>query len=206
MLELKTVPDADRWVVRSRAAGQLNHAVIVMAASGTVAAACLVLLAIISGRATVGLSWLLLVALPTVLAGQLWMITWARQRQTDLVPGRRTFLRLFGGSPAAFFFGPLHRRVAWPLLGVAVCGWVAGMAAVNVLGEGHPGDPTPTCTTVLETRETVRCVSQQAWDRAEAAEQQMVGGLFMGFYALHTGAALGLRQARTAVARLAAPP
>lgn len=108
--ELKTVPDADAWIVRSAAAGRLNSAVLRMAAAGMVAAGSLVLLAAISSRPTISVRWVLVVAVPVMVVGQLWMIAWGRARldvpcrlgspfvRGPLLPPRPSSARYPGGS------------------------------------------------------------------------------------------------------------
>lgn len=198
-MELESPAGPDAWTVTSERAGRLNRAVLALAAAGVLAAATVTALAVLLGRPTPGVGWLLVGGVPALIAGQLWMIACMRQRQAR-EPGARA-PRVTWSSPSEFFFGPLRWTVAWPLLALAVCGWLAGAASFAGLEDGSPGPATATCATVLENHGSQTCVSRDEWNRAGAYEQQLAGGVLMAFFALHAGAALGLREARADAAR-----
>ena len=94
-------------------------------------------------------------------------------------------------SPRRFFFGDLHRPVAYVLLTVAFGGWLMAMSSFSHLWGGGPAPGQPGCPYALDNHGSITCVTKGTYDEAGAAEQSLAGGVALAFYCVHLGAALG---------------
>jgi hypothetical protein len=137
---------------------------------------------------------LLIVAIPMIAIGQLWSIAVINTRMPRPTGGWRDRIRtskLMSRNPRTFFFGNLPSRFGRPLLALAFLGWLSAVTAFPSLAKGGPADAGDGCAYRLSNHGSYSCVSQQTYQHAGAGEQRFASGILLGFFALHTGAALG---------------
>lgn len=99
------------------------------------------------------------------------------------------------------YFGPLDRRATRVVTGLCVIGVLSFITGIFFTFHGSPLGPGGGCAYRLSSHGVVTCVSASAYRLAGAAQQRMVAGIFLFFYAMHCYAAL----ASSGFARLAAP-
>jgi hypothetical protein len=159
---------------------------------GTAAAICLflTLATLIRQRAIPGLTVLLIVAIPLLIAGQLWTILSIRARRGGWSRGTKRWSPVVA-DPRRFFFGELRSDVATGLLLPAFGGWLAAMTAFSALANGGPDGGDASCPYRLTQHAVHSCVSKAEYDRAGAGEQRLTAGFLLAFFSLHAGAALG---------------
>jgi hypothetical protein len=141
-----------------------------------------------------GVTGLLLPAIPTIAVGQLWAIALISLRTPRRTSGGRDRMRASQasrGNPRAFFFGNLPSRFGRPLLALAFLGWLSAMTAFPALIDGGPAGARDGCPYRLSNHGSYTCVSRQTYEHAGAGEQRFASGILLGFFAIHTGAALG---------------
>jgi hypothetical protein len=177
------------WLTRSPKAAAIGR-VIACVAAGCASGAFLVgLLALLRDKP---LSWagvLLVPAVPALAVGQVWTIAQINARLPSSGRWRERIRMQRSMSPRAFFFGDLSRRVAGPLLGIAFAGWLSAMTALP--SQGATAASAPGCPYRLDDHGPTTCVSKRTYEHVGAGEQRFASGILLGFFAIHTGAALG---------------
>lgn len=160
------------WLLRSPLARRLGIAIATGAATAAVIATALALATLISGRATSGLTPLVIPAVANLVVGQLWMI--ALQRAHHQLPAKRES-RL--SKVRSWFGGDLPLAVAIAIATVAFAGMLMATTAVPALSDSSTAG------------------------QDEAAWQRMFTGMLAFFFAVHAGVALGAvrssRQTKT---------
>jgi len=183
------------WLTRSLVALSLGRFISYAAAACATGALLINATALIRDKPLHGITILLLPALPTLVLGQLWAIGLINAR----LPPRRTAdwreriraSRSLGMNPRAFFFADVPSRLANPLLGLAFAGWLSAMTAFPSLTHGGPAGSGGGCPYRLSNHGSYRCVSRATYEHAGAGEQRFASGILLGFFTMHTGAALG---------------
>ena len=143
-----------------------------------------------------GLAVLAIVAIPLLIAGQLWTIAviWSRKTSTlrrRPVAGHLEFLRLV--------FGPLNPAAVAVIVVVFVAAWLAAMSGFSAVTRGGPTAPSADCPYRRQNHTGYTCVSKADYDRAGAGEQRIFAGVLLCFLSMHTGTALSvLARRRTA--------
>jgi uncharacterized protein DUF2510 len=182
------------WLARSRRALFLGRFIAYAAAACAAGALLINLTALIRDKPIHGIAILLLPAVPTLAVGQVWMIALINARMPRRTGGWRDRMRAsqsVGLNPRTFFFGDFPTRLAYPFLGLAFVGWLSAMTAFPALTNGGPGGASHGCPYTLDNHGTYTCVSKQTYEHAGAGEQRLATGILLGFFAIHTGAALG---------------
>jgi hypothetical protein len=158
----------------------------IMAITGVAAAAALVVVldSAISARPLPGLQFALVPAVPVLIVGQLWTIVVMRRLRREYSRPR------FPGGTIWLLFSPLPGRAALTLFVVFVAGWLSGLTAPSDLTNGVPS-PTdnPSCPYMIDNQGSVTCISKATYLLAEAAQQRLVAGVMLVFFAFHFGAA-----------------
>ena len=140
-----------------------------------------------------GVAILLVPAIPTLAVGQLWtmaVLSAGTPRNTGGRPHRMRARRATNANPQAFF-GDLPSRLGRTLLALAFLGWLSAAAAFPALLHGGPAGAGDGCPYRLSSHGRYTCVSRQTDHHAGAGEQRLASGVLLGFFAIHTGAALG---------------
>jgi hypothetical protein len=65
------------------------------------------------------------------------------------------------------------------------------MTAFPALAHGGPAGARGGCAYRLNNHGSYTCVSRQTYEHAGAGEQRFASGIMLGFFAIHSGAALG---------------
>lgn len=187
-------------MTRSPRALSLGRFISYAAAACAVGALLINATALIRDKPLHGIAILLLPAVPTLALGQVWMIALINARMPRRTGGWRERMRAsqsLGMNPRTFFFGDFPAKLAYPLLGLAFVGWLSAMTAFPALTDGGPSSARHGCPYTLDNHGTYTCVSKQTYEHAGAGEQRFASGILLGFFALHTGAALaGVRRRR----------
>lgn len=188
------VTDWRGWLARSPRARTIGRVISYAAAAGAAGALVVDVTALIRDKPLPGLAIVFLLATPVLGCGQLWAIAQMNARVPrlsgkwrDQWRARRSLSR----NPRNFLFGSLPARLAYPLLGVALAGWLSAMTAIPVIAGGAPDGAQHGCAYTLDSRGGVKCVTKQAYEHAGAGVQRFASGILLAFFALHTGAALG---------------
>ncbi len=101
-------------------------------------------------------------------------------------PGRR---RSISGD-LRLSFGPLDRRVTGAVGALCVIGFLSFVTGIIFTFHGGPAGSGGGCAYRLQGHGIYTCVSKTAYDLAGAAQQRMVAGICLFFYAIHFYAAL----------------
>jgi hypothetical protein len=92
-------------------------------------------------------------------------------------------------------FGPLDRRVTGAVGVLCVIGFLSFITGIFFTFHGGPAGPGGGCAYRLQGHGIYTCVSKTAYDLAGAAQQRMVAGIFLFFYAMHFYAAAASSKA-----------
>lgn len=176
-------------ILQSPAARWVSGVVVVVATLGASIAGAVGVLALLRGRPVDGVTWFLLPAIPTLLLGQLWMITYGWARMPPRRWGEKQDISWATYSPRRFFFGELQRPLSYLLLTLATSGWLLGMTSFASLAHGGPAGSRANCPYVLNNHGSLSCVTQKDYEEAGAAEQRLAAGVLLAFYSLHLGSA-----------------
>lgn len=180
------------WLMR-RGAAWISRVVVVVASVGATVSATFAVLALVRHRPAIGVDWLVIPAVATLLLGQLWMIRCVRARTPDRRAGEPRTVDGTAWNPRDYFFGELKESRAYALLALAGAGWLLAMTAFG--GQGSPTAPRDDCRFPLNNRGEVTCVTEPVYAEAGAAQQRCAAGILLAFYSLHLGAAAGALQA-----------
>ena len=182
------------WLARDPAARRVADVLTVADAIGIAVTVTLIAATAILGHAVGGLTLLLVPAIPLLVAGQLWGILVGIARRPP--GGGRRARAGATGSPVdslRMLFGPVDRRVARAVTALAVIGWLSFLTGIFFTGDGSPAGPVRGCPYREVNHGVYSCVSRSAYDLAGAAEQRMVAGCFLFFFAMHLSAAVASR-------------
>jgi len=186
------------WSPKAQTAGR----VIACAAALCAAGAFLVIVAVlIREKPLNGVTLLLIPAIPTLAIGQLWTIALLNARTPRYTGGWRDRMRASRatkGNPQALFFRDLPSWLGRTLLALAFLGWLSAATAFPSLMHGGPAGAGDGCAYRLSSHGRYTCVSHQTYQHAGASEQRLASGVLLGFFAIHTGAALGGLRRRPA--------
>jgi hypothetical protein len=177
------------WPGGRRAAQTLTVADAVAIAVALV----LIVATLVVGRPLSGVSLLLGPGIVLLIVGQIGAILVLRARRPPRT-GRR-FLpdpsrgRSIGGDLRAYF-GPLDRRVTRAVAALCVIGLLSFITGIIFTIHGSPAGSGAGCAYRLQAHGIYTCVSETAYHLAGAAQQRMVAGIFLFFYAFHFYAAL----------------
>jgi Protein of unknown function (DUF2510) len=183
------------WIASSGTARRIGVLIGVLAGVGVLATATIVVAVLVRERPVSFVSAGLLVGIPTLIAGQLWMIGLGMSRQPPRPRGFQARIRgswsLRQVSPVKLFFGDLDSRLVTLCFGLFVAGWLAAVTAFPSLTNGGPASAGNGCRYRLSNHGSYTCVSKRTYQAAGAAEQRLAAGVLLAFYAIHAGAALG---------------
>ena len=163
------------WLTQSEGAHRLGIVLAVATALGALGATIVAVMVLRRDKPLDGLGILLLLAIPTVAVGQLWMLGQIETRSGSLA------------NPMRLFFGDLSRTIAVPLLAMAVLGVIlAVMAAGPLLGNGNRSE----CPYELVKDGTRICVTKSEYERTTTHGQRFASGGLLALFSLQFGAAL----------------
>lgn len=186
--------DTRAWLARSPKARTVGRLVACAAATCATGALIIDAAALIRGKPLNGIAVLLVPAIPTLVVGQLWAIGVLQTRMGRRTGGRGDRMRAsqaMSWNPRSFFFGDLPSRFARPLLALAFLGWLSAVTAFPAFTNGGPAGSGGGCAYRLNSHGSFTCVSLRTYEHAGAGEQRFASGVLLGFFAIHTGAALG---------------
>ena len=195
------------WIVDSGGAVRVGRTVCAAVAVGLLVAAAILLANFGRGRATDGITFLLALAIPTLVAGQVWAIAniIARGNRAD---GGRPRWHLRGGGwidLRRLFFDGLPGWLALGFCAMFVVSWVIGSKAFPAITSGTPAPPTQHCPYRQTEGGNYTCVSRSMFIAADAGEQRFVAAAFAGFYAIQLAVGAGeLGRRRAAASRVLA--
>lgn len=181
------------WLDLSDRARRLGRCIAFATGVCALGAAMIGLLALARNKPLPGVAILLVLAVPLLGVGQLWMIglMWARQpRVSGGWRERQRARRDVSLSPIRFFFGDLSSRIAVPIMVVAFLGWLSAMTAFGSISHGGPAGAGNGCAYRLDSHGVHTCVTKTVYERAGAGEQRFASGILLVFFSLHFGAAL----------------
>jgi hypothetical protein len=179
--------------------GRRGARILVVADAAAIAVAVTLIAAtLILGRPIGGVALLLGPGILLLVVGQVAAIVVMRARRPSRTgrrfssdPGRR---RSISGDLRATF-GPLDRRVARAVGALCVIGFLSFITGIIFTFHGGPAGSGGGCAYRLQGHGIYTCVSKTAYDLAGAAQQRMVAGIFLFFYAMHIYAALASGKA-----------
>ena len=190
------------WILDSRGALRVGRAVCATLAVGLLAAIAILGVNFGRGRATDGITWLLALAIPTLVAGQVWAIAvlLARLNRAEGGPPRWYWPgRTTGWPDPRRLFEGLPWWLAAVSLALFVAFWTIGSRAFPAITSGTPASPTRHCRYRLTESGNYTCVSRAKFVAADAGEQRFVTACFAGFYTFQLAiAAAELRRRRAA--------
>jgi hypothetical protein len=162
---------------------RLASALAILAATGAAVCIVVVIVTLITQRPIPGVGFILIPAIPLLMAGQLLAIAWFyRWRRRDRWSMLRWLAEGLGGVGLA------------AILAACTAGWITAATSFGPLRNGGPAPATTSCSYVLRQHDVDICASRQEFERAGAAEQRVVAGILLAFFAMHTGAALARRR------------
>ena len=194
------------WITTARSAQRVGAVIALLAGVAAAVTAVVIVADLVRAEPVANLDGLLIVGVPLVAVGQVWMIALISARSPALPGGWAARMRRGVGSqrmnlrnPRTFLFGDLDPVPAWSLLVLFLLGWVSAITAIYLIVGGNPAGAGNGCAYRLDDHGVYSCVSRTTYLRAGAGVQRFAAGILLGFYALHTGAALGgLRRHRAA--------
>ena len=181
-------PERESWATHSPKAVVAGRVIACASAACTVGAVFVNLTALLRAKPIHGVGVLLVPAIPVLIVGQLWAIAvigGGRTRRPLTWQGRSL------NNARSFFFKSLPRKIATPLLCLAFLGWLSAMTAAVTTAPWGPASPGDGCAYRLGNHGSYKCVSHAEYDRTAAGVQRFASGILLGFFTLHTGAALG---------------
>ena len=183
-----------RWLAQSPRAQTIGR--LIGCAAGACAAGAVIIgaTALIRDKPLHDIAILLVPAIPVLAIGQLWAIALINARMPRRTGGWRDRMRAsqpLSRNPSTFFFGDLPARLTRPLLALAFLGWLSAMTAFPGLTNGGPAGSGDGCRYRPDNHGSYTCVSQHTYEHAGAGEQRFASGIMLGYFAIHTGAALG---------------
>ena len=137
---------------------------------------------------------LLVVAVPTVAIGQIWMIALIGNRRMGQRTGGWRSRRPSASvsyDPRKFLFGDLPLRAGTAFLVLFLAGFLSAMSAFAASGGSEPVGSSAGCPYRLNNGGTVTCVSRDTYDHVRASIQRFPAGILLGFFSLDAGVALG---------------
>jgi hypothetical protein len=149
---------------------------------------------LIAGRPLGGLNLLLAPGILLLIVGQVCAIVLVRARRLSGTGRRR-----YRGSGSISqdldsYFGPLDRRAAVAVTVLCFVGLLSFITGIFFTFHGSPVGPGGGCAYRLSSHGVTTCVSASAYRLAGAAQQRMVVGIFVFFYAIHVYAALAASE------------
>ncbi|HEY8717015.1 DUF2510 domain-containing protein [Pengzhenrongella sp.] len=180
------------WLIGSSTAVLFGRLAMAVAGSGAVLATAVVLLTVVRARPLHGLGAVLIVAVPALVAGQVWCLAVQEARfpargKGSSRPGIAAKTRRANAQQMAF--GPLPRRAVQVLKIIHTLAFLAAMSAVPFIWRGGPSGGTPECPHPLNNHGTLRYVSLTTYQHAGAGEQRFAAAVFVGFFVLHLACA-----------------
>jgi hypothetical protein len=182
--QLSDQTSSNSWILTSPTSLIIERVLAVVEGCAVLVCGAVVLHAVLVDRPIDGLQPLLLVGLPLLVVGQLWLI---------IVGNSRGFLR-FGSqmgerpertSGEQLLLGGLPRQGRVVFLGVTSLVGLAVATAVPGIIKRNPGVPRPACPWPLVNHGTVTCVSHAAYLHAGSSIQRFVVGILMEFFLYH---------------------
>ena len=179
--------------------GRRGARILAVADAAAIAVAVtLIAASLILGRPMGGVALLLGPGILLLVVGQVAAIVVMRARRPSRTgrrfssdPGRR---RSISGDLRSSF-GPLDRRVTTAVGALCVIGFLSFITGIIFTFHGGPAGSGGGCAYRLEGHGIYTCVTKSAYDLAGAAQQRMVAGIFLFFYAMHLYAALASSKA-----------
>jgi hypothetical protein len=174
--------------------GQRSARVLAVAdAIAIVVALVLIIATVAIGRALGGVDLLLGPGILLLIVGQVCAIVVMRARRPPRTGRRhpRGIRRQRSiGQDLNRYFGPADPRATRVVAALCVIGVLSFITGIFFTFHGSPLGPGGGCAYRLSSHGVVSCVSQTAYELAGAAQQRMVAGIFLFFYAMHFYAAL----------------
>lgn len=197
------------WILDSRGALRVGRAVCAAVAAGPFVAAAILVANFTRGRAIDGITLLLALAIPTLVAGQVWAIAilLARLNRAEGGPPRWHWPgRGIGWPDPRRLFEGLPWRLAALFAALFIVSWEIGSKAFPAITSGTPAPPSRHCRYRLTEGGTYTCVSRAKFVAADSGEQRLVAAAFAGFYTFQlaiSAAELRRRRAATSLQVLA---
>jgi hypothetical protein len=167
-------------------------------AAAIAVAVTLIAASLILGRPIGGVALLLGPGVLLLIVGQVAAIVVIRARRPSPTGRRfssdRARRRSISGD-LRLSFGPLDRRVTGMVGALCVIGFLSFITGIIFTFHGGPAGPGGGCAYRLQAHGIYTCVSKTTYDLAGAAQQRMVAGIFLFFYAMHFYAALASSKA-----------
>jgi len=190
-----TAPAWRQWITTSRTATRISWALAILASVAAAVCTTIIVADLVRQQPIDGVSGLLVIGGPLLVAGQLWMIGLGNARRPPSAGGRSRWHPVWARpsfrTTRALFFGDLDARVAAVVLALAILGWLSAVTAFPFITGGGPADPGGGCLYRLAEHGTYSCVSRTTYEHAGAGVQRFASGILLAFYSVHAGAALG---------------
>lgn len=159
-------------------------------ALGFAVAAAIVIADLVRDREITGLTFLLILAVPTLAAGQIWGIAILLARQDPATAPRGWMRRRsMERDPRRFFFKGLPLPQANALLALAFLAGVSASTAAPHFSSGTPTSPSRRCPYRLEEGGDYTCVSRSTYLAAGAASQRFATSILGAFFVIQFGIA-----------------
>jgi hypothetical protein len=193
--------DSDPWLITSPTSLLIDRFFVFLDGAAVVIALAVVLSDIVRRKPVNGLALLLVVGIPLIFFGQLWVIVVSIARGPQSA-GRRLSERLglTGNQPSQMsrLFAGLPRFAVVGVFAAFGLGWLSAITAFSSATNGSPATPgTSHCAWPVSNHGVTTCVTHVAYLQAGAALQRFAAGILMGFFVIHFGVLLSETRRRS---------
>lgn len=190
--ELPTKDDGSNpWILSSPSSLKIDRLLFFCDSVAVIITGLIVVHALVWNRPLSGVTPLLIVGIPLLVFGQVWMLIALNARRPKPSERRGPFNRLgLSGEGSTFFFEGLSKRERYMAFGTFIAGWLAGATAFPSISNGGPGTPTTGCPWPLVNHGVRTCVSQSAYLAAGVGLQRFAVGVLLGFFSIHAASSL----------------
>jgi hypothetical protein len=183
---------ANAWILTSPASLKVERLLLPCDSVAVFVTASIVIHALVWNRP---LSWatpLLIVAVPLLALGQVWMVLALTARRPRRVRNGliRRFDQLGLSGEKAIAFGGLTKREKTLSYGAFFAGWLAAITAFPSISNGSPATPNSGCPWPLVNHGIQTCVSHSAYLASGVGLQRFAVGILLAFFSAHAASNL----------------
>jgi len=179
------------WILTSPSSLRIDQLLFICDSVAAIIAASITVHALVWNRSLSGVAPLLIIGIPLLAFGQVWMLIALNARRPKRSERRGPFNQLgLSGEGSTFFFEGLSKRERYVAIGVFFAAWLSAFTAFPSFSNGNPATPTSGCPWPLVNHGVRTCVSHSAYLAAGVGLQRLTVGVLLGFYSIHAASSL----------------